>query len=560
MQASRALRSVAALTPFVLVLLACGDDDASAADRDGGPDTSGRGDGGDGASGGRDGGATAGLDADGLAAAIETIGSPAVTLELARSGDGLGARFDRLRSGAVPEVQALVASGGRAIAPLAAELADGPDLDRDEVHATAAFVLGEIGDYTALDPLADFIEDNLAGEVALQAANAATDAVFAILDANGQGSTPSDRSEGLWYSHREMERAISLARLWADLGPIGSALTFHNGACRVRYNFLDAAGNVIQCPDKDGEMRPCAIEGVVFEDVTKVSSESVELHDEAQMHGAHFPPELDGGRASRRYNCAGYAFREINRHSSWTGFASTMKDVLTQAGLLRKKSGEPQPGDKIFFRPSEGWKFWTTNAPAHVAEIDRIEDGKAIVKAPDNFSGVFELPIDAPYWTDVRSWTYELYEWVDGPPRAIVDPDFRNNPSFCGDPFDDHCPNAMCEVELGETSDSCYFDCTDDDGICDPYEKRMWDAIPESPWYQDCGHCGDGFCDHGDESAANCETDCGTCGNGVCDEDTADYYSAQNECYLEEVSGIRCSTDCCDGTTSLCSSSTVGCF
>lgn len=510
--------------------------------------------GGSGGSGAGGIGPTAGAtveDFGGVPQAIEAATAAEVTSKLVLQGDGVGARYDLLLSGGVPAADALIAEGEAAIDPLAAEFELPDAYQRDEALVVVAFILGKIGSPRALGPLADFLDRALAVDLPLQSANAATDAVLEILETTGHGGTPSDRNDSYWYTITEMESAISFARIWADLESFGQALTFRGGKCEMRYVFRDASGNTLECPDDKGIVGPCVIPGVVFEDVTKVSKESIDLHNEAQMNGAKFPMMFDNGAASRRYNCAGYAFREINRYVGWTGAAVTMQKKLVEMGLLRKKSGDPKPGDKVFFRPIDGWEIWEKNAPAHVAEVDRIENGKPILRAPDNFSGIFDLALDAPYWNEVRSWNYEVYEWVNGPPHAFPDPNFTSNPAYCGDPFTERCPNMKCDVEFGETYDNCSQDCTNSDDICDPYEKMQFEMSPSSQWADDCGNCGDTYCDDDSESPMNCEMDCGTCGNGVCNEvDSAEF---TDECHLDEVNGLRCTTDCCTGTMTVCS-------
>merc|ERR1711862_345838 len=64
------------------------------------------------------------------------------------------------------------------------------------------------------------------------------------------------------------------------------------------------------------------------------------------------------------------------------------------------------------------------------------------------------------------------------------------------------CGNLVCEVEKGETADSCAMDCQCNlDGICD-----KWESISSCPL--DC-HCGNNICDKElGENADNCPSDC----------------------------------------------------
>lgn len=224
--------------------------------------------------------------------------------------------------------------------------------------------------------------------------------------------------------------------------------------------------------------------------------------------GGTFVPDFDDGRPSQRYNCAGFAFRELTKGKAFNCYAPTMLMVLTRAGVLKKSSAPPKTGNKVFFRPKAHWtewKAWTTNedAPAHVAVVHGFVDGKPVVRAPDNFSGVFDAGLDAKYFEE---WSAETYEWADGKtPNVISAVDPNVDPRYCSDECgggctaDQVCLDGACVAKTAQTSCELRVPqccpgqdntCTAPDAacFCDAYCVEAGDCCPDA--CTTCGYCG----------------------------------------------------------------------
>jgi len=138
--------------------------------------------------------------------------------------------------------------------------------------------------------------------------------------------------------------------------------------------------------------------------------------------GGTFLSDFDGGVPNRRYNSAGYAFRELNAGGGWHLDAQTIFRQLVAAGLLREKTAAPTRGDKVIYRHR--------GLVAHVAEIDRVRsDGTVIVRTADSESGVFEAKIDAAFFTS-RGYDAAIYEWWPRP-QLVEDPLVAGDPGYC---------------------------------------------------------------------------------------------------------------------------------
>jgi hypothetical protein len=487
-----------------------------------------------------------GGDVDG---ALEEAGSLETWVALDRTGDGLGPRLAYLDSGSLGFVDALVDGGDDARSEMELELVLGFDYPSDAKLLVYAYALQRIGDPASLDALADFVDYNVGGDLYL-APQAATHAIFALL---GSSSLDTDTYD---YDLLEMRAAVDGARASATgSGTAKQAVGSGSGiSCHVRYLLVDDANNPITYVDATGNTVHATLKGEVYLGDPVALPEKKVASDMADVtqNGGVYVPAFDGGRPSRRYNCAGFAFRELQPATSFTAFAETVFQTMTRSGLLREKSGPPAPGDKVFFFDKRGFFQLRFGTAQHVAVVQRLENGKAVVRAPDNFTGVFDAPIDAPYFDGgFRKYEYRVYEWAAGKaPKLIPDPSYALDPASCGSgtcgngscepgesyavcPGDCSCGDAYCDAAT-ESYVSCPQDCTCGDGTCQSTESVTYCA-------EDCGVCGDGSCSSEiGEDPMTCSADCGHCGNGICEE-------SLDECMLNEVAGsVNCPTDCCD--------------
>jgi hypothetical protein len=352
------------------------------------------------------------------AAQTPAVLPPAPTLpldiRLARAGDGYGPRFRRMRELA-PEVDAVLAGGSASVDRLIAELAPDPDVSRDAQLVVNAYALGAIGDPRAIGPLADFLSRTRSGDVML-APQAATHTLLLLL------GDPFVNEETYYYTLDDIDYATFVGFI---VGSLGIAQAAPRPSCQRRYVVLDAAGNPIVITDPNGFNVPLVVTGSEFTDITRVSAAS-DWQNEVTSGGGTYVRELDGGVPNRRFNCAGYAFRELNRGGGWNVAAPDIFRSLTQANLLREKSGPPAPGDKVF--------YLFNGSVAHVAEVQRIDpNGAVIVRNADNQSGVFDAAIDAPYYK-TRQYEAKVYE--------LTRPTLREDAAVAGDPgyCNDHPP------------------------------------------------------------------------------------------------------------------------
>ena len=482
-----------------------------------------------------------GTDPAVIAASIDELKTDTTWSAMTRSGDGVGARFALLESGDIPAAMHLVKAGKDAAFDLEMELFETPTAADEETRVTQAWILGKIGDRGSLTALGLGLSQSIE-EGLFQAANAEADAIFALLG----DSRRNVRDH--WYDLADMEAAHAAASDSAvsALATVASAATPAK-SCVRRMLILGADGKPLVTTGPDGASRPLAVEGWEFDppDLPPELAARANSYAQEVLSGEGTPVEQFGGQTpNRRFNCAGFAFRELNDGNGWNTSAPDILSLLTGAGLLQLKTDPPEPGDKVFYLPKqEWWAVWRTGAPAHVTEVDRVVGGKAVVRAPDNQTGVFDANIDAKYF-ETRDWVPAVFEWTYGKPSVREDFAVAGTGRYCAPRTTPPkpCGDGRCDVPGGENVQTCSEDCRCGDGVCDPVEK----ADTVNPCYEDCGTCGDGHCTSPRETPANCEADCGSCGNGTCEPD-------KKECDLDEVYALlQCTADCCPGGHSVC--------
>ncbi len=437
-----------------------------------------------------------------LQAAVEELESQEVDVELTRHGDGLGPRLDALHRGVVPAVKTLTSAGDRGREVVRDRLAALRGYEHDTALVAYAFAAAATGDREALGALADVVEDGFQSDL-FMAPQAATDAIFAILgDARRQ-------SDVFHYSVEEQDAAVAAAR--ANVGSASSKIGSGGPeSCAVKYVIADASGMPVLRPDGTPISFSCTqFHSFAFPDTPKGRWSATEQMKDVVNGGGIYVPEYDGGKPSKRYNCAGFAFKELSQGQSLDCAVADVLQALTDAGALRAKSGPPVVGDKIFYFPPTPWAEWhpwgSPTPPDHVAVVDHLEVGEPVVRGPNHHSGVFDANIDAAYFTD-KGWSWVAYEWTNGaPPRVISAAEAGQDPRYCKDecggcdPETQVCLDGACVAKTAQTScalrtPSCCpgqdNSCTAPDAqcYCDDYCQTVGDCCPDV--CSVCGFCG----------------------------------------------------------------------
>jgi hypothetical protein len=153
-----------------------------------------------------------------------------------------------------PEAAALIAAGSTAVPDIVPKFAGNPPFSQDSALVIYAHVLSKINDKSAVSALADFLENNLTGEV-----DSSIDAVtHALKTLTGQ----EDPYNGMYpYSVEEIEDTIEQARKWLEEHPgaarLGQLLaadslgagTPATGSCSVGIVLTDDSGVPLKWTD-----------------------------------------------------------------------------------------------------------------------------------------------------------------------------------------------------------------------------------------------------------------------------------------------------------------------
>jgi hypothetical protein len=233
---------------------------------------------------------------------------------------------------------------------------------------------------------------------------------------------------------------------------------------------LDPSGNQVYFVDDDNSTKALTISGREYTEANIWSAP--DLTSVVSAEGGQMVPAIDGGQSTRRFNCVGWTFRELNCHGGdcsdaeyggfgWWPNVTKVHKEFTRAGLLEAVDPQDyQVGDKCFFFAKGDYGHTSAK---HVAEIVRIYP-EVTVRAPDEASGVFDASFDAGYFGENhRNFGDHLcYRWAHGPPKTVPDLAAIEDRADREDDLDadgikdwyDSCPNTYNPNQLVASKDS----------------------------------------------------------------------------------------------------------
>jgi hypothetical protein len=218
--------------------------------------------------------------------------------------------------------------------------------------------------------------------------------------------------------------------------------------CNRYYRVVDADEKQQFTYDAEGNRKPLTIVGAEHSNIYNTPDRVQDVEN----LGGTMVAGIDNGQSTRRFNCVGWVFRELNCHGGscddaeygghgWNPNLEVVYTDFTRSGLLRKVEGsyaDPyEVGDKcFFFYPDDEDHIFAR----HVAEIVYVGYTKAgtTVRAPDGWTGVFDADLGAE-WFDEKNYVDEVdcYRWVDGlkmPLKGVPDTvAAANDPRSCRD-------------------------------------------------------------------------------------------------------------------------------
>jgi hypothetical protein len=214
--------------------------------------------------------------------------------------------------------------------------------------------------------------------------------------------------------------------------------------------------------DDDSQSRPLTIKGIEYSDIYANTPSKV---DEVESQGGEMVPWIDNGQTTRRFNCVGWVFRELNCHDDdcaeaeygGYGWMPILKDVYADflsAGLLMPVATDDlETGDMCFFFSRDDEAH--AGSAKHVAEVVDVGPTAAdtTVRAPDGWTGVFDADLEAD-WFDRYHHEADCYRWVEEPITVPDEEKEANEAASCrnraaGDPSE---PNTTPTCEDGSVS------------------------------------------------------------------------------------------------------------
>jgi hypothetical protein len=340
-----------------------------------------------------------------IAGSIDAVQSTASAERLRDIGDGLLARRLLIPT-RFPEAALLIASGPNGAAAIVNEFQGQASADEDEALSILAFVLELIGDRSVVGPLADFLSNNLTSGVPATL-SAVTHAIRVL-----EGVPAEPTAE---YLISELEQTAADFQSASAKTTRAAQLITTKETCGREFYLLDANRNRIQ--DANGNdirvggtvFNPSVYEG--FADTAPAMRLAARVREEGGMPFDYTAPEsrvVFEGEPSRRFNCAGFAFRHFVEGRQWQAHPARMHEALVAAGLLvAVDESDAERDDFVFFSYDSG-------AIGHVAVVESVDNGISVINA-DGVTGMFRANVEAE-WFQKYIGGRRYYRWANGPP------------------------------------------------------------------------------------------------------------------------------------------------
>lgn len=343
--------------------------------------------------------------------------------------------------------------------PESADLASGASQSRDAMLSsftgTPAFgddvklaifarSLEQMGDRTSLPVLTTFLQNNIAGDLWFTPNFIAT----AIRSLSNQPV----KNDTLFYTPIEMQEIISQVSGATSLLKSVTSSPARPLNCYRQYILLDRDGKEITYADPASPTPKKALAtGIEYASPT-VPDETRQMFiaDVSAGGGTYVTDDpVYSGTPSKQFNCAGYAFRILNGNRKWNADPGNLYSILVEktGALVQVSDNQAQPGDKVFyFSP-------LSSTPFHVAEV-RSVSGLLIknitIRNADGQSGLWDAPIDAPYFANKDLLVHKIFRWANGTAPAVrVDPATDRNPAYCDSSWDS--ASFVADISIGGT-------------------------------------------------------------------------------------------------------------
>lgn len=402
---------------------------------------------------------------------IATLSDSSNAEKLRVAGDGLASRRSAM-SDLFPETQQLITEGSAAGDQIVQKF-QGQAVAEDELSLSIlAYVLEQINYAQGIPQLVAFVNSNISGIVP-DATQAVTHALRVLSAQNGIATdSVGPPKDSAYYLADEMEQtAAALAQPNPAAKTIGRDKAPDAMSCSREFFLIDPS---TLAHIKDANGNDLKVGGQVINPAADASFATTpaaqRLQSDVQAQGGRYDTQVTGGgstvfvnQPSKRFNCAGFAFRDFNDSKPWVADPQEMLASLTSSGALRELGTleTAQQGDFVFFVAQEKPGEDPRQKPAaHVAVIDvpdHVTFNHTLINA-DGPSGLFRAELNAQWYTRYSS-TRRFFRWTNGSPpkvspvvdRSVTNSCFGDDANGDGWPDSPTCgPNQLCiDPELG---------------------------------------------------------------------------------------------------------------
>ena len=372
---------------------------------------------------------------------VDELATADVAHTLRSIGDGLAARqaaIDEL----FPQVQQLIDAGDQGAQELLQHFQGAASGDQDIALSIYAYVLGRMNYTAGKGQLAQWLETNITGEVP-DACSAVTQALRTM-----QADADLAPKDTAYYLFSEMEKTIEAVQGFSFAKRARLAKAPDAKECGREFYLIGADGMRI----KDANGKDIKVGGTVTDPNVgsglENTSEGQRKAREITDGGGTYVTGTDAvsgttfeGYPTKRFNCAGFAFRGFIGGRRWRADPGEMLDRLTAAGLLEPIwESQAVAGDFAFFYHASG-----DAKSAHVAVVHAPSGltGTTTVINADGYSGLFTAPLNCTYFND-NYQDIQFYRWKNGaqPTLEVSTDRSQANSCFGEDSDDDGWPDS----------------------------------------------------------------------------------------------------------------------